>query len=699
MHRAARIAAAGHGGQILVSQSTRDLVGANGLRDLGEHRLKDLTAPERIYQVGEGDFPSLKSLNNSNLPLPADPLIGRKKEFADVLRLLRGGRRLVTVTGPGGIGKTRFALEVAAEAIEDFRDGVWWVGLAPVRDPTLVVSTIAVTIGAQAELEHELRSKQLLLLLDNFEQVVDAAGELAALQAASSSVALLVTSREPLHIAGEREYQLSPLAESAAVELFTQRAASISADYPQLVELCDRVDRLPLAIELTAARTKVLSVTELLQRLDERLPLLTSRRRDVDERQRTLRATIEWSYDLLGAEDKELFGRLSVFAGGFDVTAARDICDAEVDALESLVDKSLLRRGDDGRFFMLETIREFAHERLNIEIAERHAAYYLGLAERTQLRGRGSELSQALSLLDAERENIRAALSFYEASAAADELARLIDVVAYYWIVRGDFREGDRWIETALNRHPPAAQLVAELLIWRSDFVRILGDLDGALSVSEEALVRARDLNEPRLIARSLHEVGESYAMLGDGAAATAAFEEAIEIFRQAGESPAETLGNLGDLALAEGRFEEAARRIKESRTLLADADIGTRLIADYNYVVALLHLDRTDDASDLLKDVLVGLRELSYVEGVALALLAAAMVLTARGNDEAAAEIFGAGERILDETGAHIGPTERRLYDPLTALIRDRELDEPRSAGRALTLEEAVDAAVRSLD
>ena len=227
VHRAARIAAAGHAGQILVSQSTRDLIAGSGLRDLGEHRLKDLARSERIFQLGDDDFPPLKSLNNSNLPLSVDPLLGRKKELADVLRLLRDGTRLVTgATRRGGIGKTRFALEVAAEAIDDFPDGVWWVGLAPVRDAKLVLPTVAAAIGAEGALEHELRSKQLLLLLDNFEQVVDAAGDLAALQAAASSVALLVTSREPLHIAGEREYSLSPLSESPAVELFRQRASS-----------------------------------------------------------------------------------------------------------------------------------------------------------------------------------------------------------------------------------------------------------------------------------------------------------------------------------------------------------------------------------------------------------------------------------------------------------------------------------------
>ncbi len=698
VHRAARIAAAGHGGQILVSQATRDAGEVNGLRDLGEHRLKDLSAPERIYQLGNDDFPPLKSRYNNNLPSPPDPLIGRKKELADVLRLLRGGARLVTVTGAGGIGKTRFALEVAVQLVDDFKDGVWWVALAPVRDPTLVLPAVAAAIGAQSDLESELRGKQLLLFLDNFEQVAAAAAEVGALQTACPDVVLLVTSREPVHIAGERDYQLPPLAESPAVELFRQRAVSVDADYAQLVELCDRVDRLPLAIELAAARTKILSVTELLRRLEERLPLLTSRRRDVDERQRTLRATIEWSYDLLADDDKELFGRLSVFAGSFDVVAALEICDADLDALESLVDKSLVRRTEDGRFFMFETIREFASEAIDMEVARRHAAYYSSLAQSTRLRD-GGDLSKALAVLDAERENVRAALTFYDTIDAADELARLIDAIAYYWFVRGDFREGDHWLEVALNRHGADAKLATALLVWRSDFVRVLGDLHGALAVSQEALARARALHDPHLVARSLHEVGESLLALGDGAAAAAAWEGAIATFREAGESPADTLGNLGDLALSQGRFEEAARLTEEARVLLPDAESGQRLIADYNYVVALLHLDRADEARELLKEVLIGLRELGYLEGVALALLAAATALRMRGEAHAAAELFGAGERILDESGAHVGPTERLLYDPLITLIRERRLDDTRSRGRALTLEQAVNKALASID
>jgi predicted ATPase len=708
VHRAARIAAAGHGGQILVSQAARDSAAANGLRDLGDHRLKDLSAPERIYQLGDGDFPPLKSVYNNNLPLPGEPLIGRKRESADVLRLFHEGARVVTVTGPGGIGKTRFALQVAAELIDDFKDGVWWIGLAALRDSKLVVSTIAATIAAQGELEHELRGKQLLLLLDNFEQVVEAAGELAALQAAASGVALLVTSREPLHIAGEREYPLLPLAESPAVELFRQRASAIApeftAEYRDLAALCDRVDRLPLAIELAAARTKTLSARNLLERLDERLPLLTTRRRDVDERQRTLRATIEWSYELLERNEKELFACLSVFAGGFDAGASDAVCDADIDTLDSLIDKSLLRRTADGRFFMLETIREFAQTvelTRKREVANRHAGYYLSFSERARQRGRDGDLHGALSLLDSVQANVRVALAYFATSGRANELARLIDSLAYYWFVRGQLREGDGWIQEALTEHRPSEpKLMVELLVWQSDFARTLADHARAHASADEALALSRRLHDDRLVARSLHELGESYVEEGDARAAQAAYEEAVETFRRAGESPANSLGNLGDLALTEGDFTEAARRLQEVRTLFAaeGRDAGTRLIVDHNFVVALLYLDRDDEARQLLKDVLARAVELGYLEGVALALLAAATALSSCEADSVAACVFGSSERILDETGAHIGPTERRLYDPLTKFVAERHLEADRQSGRELTTEAAVDFAMRSL-
>jgi AAA ATPase-like protein len=301
VHRAARIMGAGHGGQVLVSGATRRLLDSHvELRDLGEHRLKDLEAPEHIFQLGGGAFPPLKSLNNTNLPLQLEPLLGRKRELAELLRLIRRERvRLVTVTGPGGIGKTRLALELASELVGDFAHGVWFVDLSPVREPGLVDSTIAGVLGARADVAEHIGDGSFALVLDNFEQVIEAGPTVARLLAACRELVLVVTSRERLRIAGERECPLRPLAEAPAVELFRQRAAATApqfdASYAALAAVCARLDSLPLAIELAAARAKTLAPAELRARLEQRLPLLGKGRRDAPARQRTLRATIDWS--------------------------------------------------------------------------------------------------------------------------------------------------------------------------------------------------------------------------------------------------------------------------------------------------------------------------------------------------------------------------------------------------------------------
>ncbi len=367
VHRAARIAACGHGGQVLVSGATAALLGADGLRDLGEHRLKDLSAPERIYQLGDDDFPSLTSLHQTNLPIPSTPFLGRERELAQVLGLLsQEGVRLLTLTGPGGTGKTRLGLQAAGGLADRYPHGVWWVPLAPLRDPELVPATAAQALGAKDGLGEHIGDKSMLVLFDNFEQVVEAAAEVAGLLASCANLDLLVTSREPLHVTGEQEYAVPPLVHEEGVGFFLARARAVKPDFQAdeaVSEICRRLDDLPLALELAAARVKALSSKQILERLEQRLPLLTGGARDLPERQRTLRATIEWSHELLTSEDQRLFARLAVFAGGCTLEAAEEVAAADVDALQSLVDKSLLRPSEE-RYWMLETIREYAAERL-----------------------------------------------------------------------------------------------------------------------------------------------------------------------------------------------------------------------------------------------------------------------------------------------------------------------------------------------
>ena len=303
VHRAARIAACGHGGQILISASTASLLGTDELRDLGEHRLKDMSAPERIYQLGDDDFPPLESLHQTNLPIPSTPFLGRERELSEVLGLLsREDVRLLTLTGPGGTGKTRLAAQAAAELSDRYPHGVWWVSLAPLRDPDLVLTAAGQVLGARNGLAAHIADRSLLLLLDNFEHVVDAAADLAALLTSCPHLDLLVTSREPLHVTGEQEYPVPPFVHEEGVGFFLARARAVKPDFQAddaVAEICRRLDDLPLALELAAARVKALSSAQILERLDQRLPLLTGGARDAPERQRTLRATIEWSHELL----------------------------------------------------------------------------------------------------------------------------------------------------------------------------------------------------------------------------------------------------------------------------------------------------------------------------------------------------------------------------------------------------------------
>ena len=422
------------------------------LADLGEHRLKDFAEPVWIYQLGEERFPPLKTISNTNLPRPASSFVGREREVADVVELLRDGARLVTLSGPGGSGKTRLAIESAAELVPEFRNGVFWIGLAALRDPALVAETVAQTLGAKDGLAEHIGERELLLLLDNFEQVVEAAPELATLLESCPNLRLLVTSRELLRVRGEVEYPVPPLAQPEAVELFCARSR-LRAERRRSPSSARRLDDLPLAVELAAARTSVLSPAQILERLSQRLDLLRGGR-DADARQQTLRATIEWSYDLLTDEEQRLFARLSVFAGGCTLEAAETVCGADLDVLQSLVDKSLVRHTDE-RFWMLETIREFALERLEEtggaeDLRHRHGAYFLELGElaKPELVGRSSSIW--FDRLQAEHDNVRAVLGDALEHGRADVALRLGGAVWLFWLTRGYWSEGRRWLESAL---------------------------------------------------------------------------------------------------------------------------------------------------------------------------------------------------------------------------------------------------------
>ena len=607
VHRAARIAAVGHGGQVLVAASTASLVGSDGLVDLGEHRFKDLSAPERVYQLGEHEFAPLDSLYRSNLPLAANPLVGRKKELADVLQAILDGTRAATITGPGGVGKTRFALAVAGEAAHAFPDGVWFVPLASLRDPALVLPTVADAIGADGDVARHIGDGTCLLFLDNFEQVVDAAPDLATLAGECPRLRLLVTSREALRIAVEREYPLSPLPESPSVELFRQRATAVApeleVEYATAAAICDRLDRLPLALELAAARCKALSPNQILERLSESLDLLRSGR-DADPRQQTLRATIDWSYGLLSDEEQRLFRALSVFRGGCTLEAAEAVCDADLDTMQSLVEKSLLRFTGE-RYWMLETIREYARAQLN-ELGEsdewtrHHSRYFMEQLEQACAERKGPRRAAVLAWYAAEVANLRAMLDRLMETAPR-EAAHATNLLFRFWKSVGAVAEADQRLESVLGLDDLTDDVRAEALSSLAEIQEWRGDLEAARASAAEAL----RISAPGSYARVLALLVTSTSEALDGNTS-----EAIRMGRQAvNEAKAidvevaiATRGDLAMLLVTAGRRDEARAVLTEA---VADARASNLPMNEHWGLAQLGFIDVLDAEYEAARDSL----------------------------------------------------------------------------------------------
>jgi predicted ATPase/class 3 adenylate cyclase len=828
VHRASRISAAGHGGQILLSLATaavvQDHLPANvSVRDLGLHRLKDFDRPEQVFQLLAPDlpedFPAPRTLDSrpNNLPASPTPLIGREQVVTDARDLLRPGAgtpfgevRLLTLTGPGGVGKTRLAQQVAAELLDDFVDGVYFVVLTLVRDPAQVAGAIAQTLNVRVadgdtaadSLRNLLVERQMLLVLDNFEQVLGATPLLVELLAVCPRLKLLVTSRAVLHVRGEREFPVPPLAvpevhageeeddveavlaevaHSAAVQLFVERSLDVRADFAltaenaaAVAEICARLDGLPLAIELAAARTRLLTPQSLLARLDSRLDLLTAGARDLPDRQRTLRGAIAWSYDLLDADEQSLFRALAVFVGGCTLEAAEYVCagagPSVLDGLAGLADHSLLRQqsgpGGETRIEMLETIREYAWERLAEDTGaampsgmqpltlyrDRHARYQLAFAEAAESRLQGADQSVWIERLEAEHDNVRAALTWCIDQQQTETALRLAGAISRFWNMRGYVKEGRAWLERVLALPAPqptsgsegdpdlrrrlAAR--AKVLTRAAASARRQGDYPVARSLLDDSLGLWTELDDKQGIAYALHGLGQVEIFQGDYGPAREHLKESASLFREAGDSWGITgaLGSLGEVAMSKGdymlarsRYEEVLAIARPSNytgriaTTLSDLGELARLKGDYEKAAALylesLALDRElgnkvgsanvlhnlghvalherayMTAKERFVEALTLFRELGDRRGIAACVAGLAGIDAARARPERATRLLGWSEALCDAISARLPATDRAEFERNSGIAR-AQLDAPVFAalwgeGRAMTQDDVL--------
>lgn len=754
VNRAARIMSAAHGGQLLLSQAVAERVSDGlpagvALHDLGSVRLRDLTTPERIYQLVHpqlrAEFPPLRSLATTpnNLPQQLNSFIGRERELAQTRQMLATSRML-TLLGMGGIGKSRLSLQLAAEVLDDFPDGVWFVELAPLADERSVPQALASVIGVKEQAGRPVieavlkyvRDKQLLIVLDNCEHVVHACADLAKqLLQAGPGVKVLTSSRDYLQIAGETTYHvptlsapdpqkresLAALAEHEAVRLFIDRVTAARPEFAltdsnavAVTDICHRLDGIPLALELAAARARALSVENIAMRLNDRFKLLVTGDRTVLPRQRTLRALIDWSYDLLDERERTVFQRLAVFAGGWTLEATEAVCaggaieGADVLDLQTLlVEKSLVVMEASGeRYRMLDTVRAYALEKLKESADEaatrsRHLAHYLALAEAEQPQLFGAQLAERLDRLDRERENLMSAHAWCDhADDGAEFGLRLLFTIRRYCLYRGLLGLGYRVGVEAVRRPGAQARNLARCrgLFSAGQLCCFMGRYAEALGFLEESLAIARELDDQERIARALQPLSMAAAGLGDLALARVYSEQAVALARALG-NPHEisaALIALAQIHRMEGRLEPAAR-------LYDDAVSVARRHGDrVSVAIGLLNLAMVaigQNAAIRARPMLLessGIAVDTGAQAVGQSVLEVTSALCAHcGAWDHAARLFGAAESQAERAGLRRDAVDEAFLAPIIARVKQTlgasAFDAAQSEGRALTYEQAL--------
>ena len=695
--------------------SYRELCGA--LREeLGLQPSESLRALERaiLRQDPSLSTPPPQIPATSRLPVPATPFLGRARELAEVTALLRGaGGRLVTLTGAGGSGKTRLALRVAQTCAGEYRRACF-VGFADVTDPGMIAAVICEALGLVEQpdlipahrLGEYLRDREILLVLDNLEQLTPEVGILGELLAGCPGVRMLVTSREPLHLAGEQQYEVPVLDPEEAIELFIARARTV---VPALIieretagAVCERLDRLPLAIELAAARTKVLATAEILDRLERRLPVLASGPRDAPRRQRTLQATIDWSYGLLNADEQRLLARLSVFAGGCTLQAAEAVCDAKLDTVEALVDRSLVR-ADGRRYRMLQTLREYALDKLarsgqEDHIRRRHAEFFIELLHAHRLDECLPHVNprSTRTLVEAEdRENFRAALEWAQQAGEIETVARLAAALGVAWVWQGRLSEADRWLDVARERSSEYPLAVQGLLLTAArELACARGAHQESADLCDQALVIYRGLGDAAGVLLETTKRAAAAGALGDRRRSRALLEEALAIEREHDltHAHAHTLVHVAGSYMGEGRLDRA-RAVLEEALLATEVGSGARVLVQVNLAHIANVECRHGDAGELAQEVLQPAFAIGQSHNAAIAALELARSLAELHQPERATRILGAVLEFFQTTfmQSEEAESEQAIREAVRAQLDERRFHALLDEGSAMTVEQAV--------